>query len=130
MKTKALFITLISGFLLFPWLSQAQVTLAVQDNAPGYRGSYNNSVSVSLTNNADKVSRVQVDICDVDNLLTIFDCATTSRSRDGFSCQAFDLPSGCARVILSSPGGIITEGTGAILTLKYIEYTALMFPNI
>ena len=109
---------LIFGFLLFSSVSQAQVTLSIGSGS-GYRGSDNNAVSVSLSNAADRVRKVQVEVCDVDNYMSVFRCDPTTRSRDGFTCGIINLASGCSRVILSSPGGFIPTGTGSIMTLRY-----------
>ncbi len=106
------------AFFLFPPLIQAQVTLTVGDGS-GYRGSHNNPVGVSLNNSGDKVKQVLLDVCDTDDYLDVLRCDTTSRSSDGFGCQVISLPSGCARVVLSSPGGVIDLGSGDIVTLRY-----------
>ena len=116
MVKKALLV--ISGLLLFSSVSQAQVTLSVGTGS-GYRGSDNNAVSVNLSNAADRVRKVQVELCDVDNHMSVARCDTTTRSRDGFTCGVISLPSGCSRVILNSPGGFIPTGTGSIMTLRY-----------
>lgn len=108
----------ISGFLLFPSLNQAQVTLTVGTGS-GYRGSHNNPVSVSLSNPSDPVRKVQVDVCDVDDYLDVLKCEPTARGRDGFTCGVIPLSAGCARLILYSPGGIIPAGTGSIMTIRY-----------
>lgn len=120
MSRKYIHLIVIFGvsFFLFPPLNQAQVTLTVGDGS-GYRGSHNNPVSVSLSNPSDTVKRVQVDVCDVDDFLSVLDCTVTERGRDGFTCQVISLPSGCARVNYSSPGGLIEGDTGDIFTLRY-----------
>lgn len=120
MSRKYIHLIVIFGvsFFLFPQPNQAQVTLTVGDGS-GYRGSYNNPVAVSLSNPGDRVKRVQMDLCDVDDFLSVLDCTVTDRGSDGFTCQVISLPSGCARVNFSSPGGLIEEDTGDIFTLKY-----------
>ncbi|MDX1779547.1 MAG: hypothetical protein R3339_11755, partial [Thermodesulfobacteriota bacterium] len=113
-----LFLAVSISLFLFPPLIRAQVTLTV-GNGSGYRGSDNNPVGVSLSNPSDKVKQVLVDVCDTDDYLSVLKCDTTSRSSDNFTCQVVEFPSGCARVVLSSPGGVIDLGSGDIFTLRY-----------
>ncbi len=68
MIKKALLV--VSGLLFFSPVSQAQVTLSVGTGS-GYRGSDNNVVSVNLSNAADRVRKVQVELCDVDNYMSV-----------------------------------------------------------
>ena len=123
MSKRAINIMFFGMFLfLFPSTGKSQVTLSVED-VSGYRGSHNNGVGVSLTNSV-KVSRVQVDVCEIPlpppDLLTVLSCDTTDRSKDGFTCLPISLPSGCVRVVLmTSPGGVIDAGTGPVFTLGY-----------
>ena len=108
------------GFLMLPLsLSHAEVTLSVGDGL-GLPGSSNSQVVVSLENQADKVKGLQIDICDVDNYLSLTGCETTNRTTN-FSCEKSELESGCCRILLISFSGntTITEGTGPIFTLKY-----------
>jgi hypothetical protein len=117
MIKKALLV--IFGLLLFSPVSRADVTLTMGTGS-GYRGSYNNPVSVNLSNPLDKVRKIQMDVCDVDGHLTEFKCDTTSRSRDGFTCRFIPTGGTCGRIVLNTTaGGYIPAGTGSVMTVSY-----------
>lgn len=97
---------------------QAQVTLTVADGS-GAVGSSDNPINVILNNPSEKVKAIELDICDVDDYLTIADCETTERS-SGFTCVATEQEDGCVGVTLFVFGDdLIEEGTGPIFTLLY-----------
>ena len=97
---------------------QAQVTLTVDDGS-GAVGSSDNPVDVILNNPSEKVKAVELDVCDVDDYLSIADCETTERS-SSFSCTATEQEDGCVRVTLFVFGDdLIEEGNGPIFTLLY-----------
>ena len=122
MIKRNMILTQLIGCLCFlishPSLSQsADVTLTVGDGS-GFKGSHNNPVVVSLNNPSHEVTKVVMEVCEVDvKYLTVTGCETTSRT-DDFSCSAFQWGK-CAKVDLESTGGLISSGTGAIFTLKY-----------
>jgi len=97
----------------------ADVRIDIGDGS-GFKGSINSPVEMSLNNPDDKVSGLQVDICDVDDYLTCNDCETTGRT-SGFDCVVMEQGNGCCRLILfcKNPGCFIEEGMGSIVTVKY-----------
>ena len=100
-----------------------EVTLTV-GNGSGARSSTGNNVIVSLTNPSDPVRAVQVEICDVDDYLTVqTSCVPSGRVPAGdYTCQCNELPSGCAACSLTPDLGVfdnIPTGTGSLFTVKY-----------
>jgi hypothetical protein len=95
------------------------VTLAIEDGS-GFRGTTNNTVTLNLDNQADKIGVLQVDICDEDNYLTCTGYEITERT-SMFYCGCVELPSGCCRIVMYSvePNTAIQEGDGPIAVLKY-----------
>ena len=100
-------------------LSQAAVVTLTVGAGSGSPGSTENPVVMSLDNQNDEITGIQVDICDVDDYLTCTGCDTTERT-SGFSCSTEELDSGCCRIILFDLSGYsIAEGTGPAFTIQY-----------
>lgn len=119
MKRKK-FLNLLLLFLILCLPSEAlcQMTLNV-GNGAGIPGSSENEVVIGLDNPDAKVKGVEVDILDKDDFLTVTGCETTERTSD-FTCVTNEREDGSARVILvSMTGGVIPEGEGGIVILKY-----------
>ena len=108
-------------------LSQADVTLTVGKGSGTAFPNMDYPVEVSLENQYDLVTILEVDVCDVDDYLSlapdnppVYSCETTDRTY-GFMCVTNELTeNGCCRVILESlDGSVIEAGEGAIFTLNY-----------
>jgi len=86
----------------------------------GFPGSNENPVEIHLDNPIHKVKEITLNICDVDNYLTLMGCETTDRTTN-FSCRSRELVNGCCEVTLFSDNhtAMIEEGTGPIFILKY-----------
>ena len=117
--TKLRKVLLICLFVTAPLTTvQAQVTLTVGTGS-GAVGSSGNSIDVTLNNPSEKVKAIQLDVCDVDDYLTLSSCETTVRSA-GFSCVATEQTDGCVGVSLFVVGDdLIEEGNGPVFTLLY-----------
>ena len=89
-------------------------------NGSGFPGSLGNAVIVNLDNPADKVTGVQLNICDVDDFLTLDGCETTERA-SLYTCTFTELTNGCCQLLVhsSEPDIVIQEGDGPIIILKY-----------
>ena len=89
-------------------------------NGAGEPGSTDSVVEVSLTNAVD-IAGIQVDICNMDNYLSLQSVELTDRTA-GFTCDSQDdyPQAGCARLVLySQAGSVIEEGDGSIFILHY-----------
>ena len=139
MKKRQLLLPIITLFfiLCFPWEALAQVTLTVEDGT-GPPDSSGNEVVISLENQDDLVLGVQLDICDVDDYLTITGIEATSRTED-FDCDYNELENGCARILAFSMSlEPIEKGSGPILIVKFEvkedaplgEYRSLNLENV
>jgi len=120
-KTISLSIHLTASFLILNiFLSecQANVILTV-GNGTGFPGLNNIQIVVSLENQSNRVAGVQLDICDVDDYLSVTECETTDRT-SGFNCASYEQKNGCAGIVLySTTCEHIDEGIGPIFTLRY-----------
>ena len=96
--------------------------LTVGDDA-GYRGSRNNHVDVTLDNPVDEVKAIQMDICNVDDLLifkTFKACEGIDRATDFYCVRGKERENGCFSVLLLSlHGATIEKGNGPIFELVY-----------
>jgi len=86
----------------------------------GFPASNENSIEIKLDNPSHKVKDIKLNICDVDNYLTLMGCKTTDRTTD-FSCRSRELVNGCCEVTLVSNNytAMIEKGTGPLFILKY-----------
>ena len=77
-------------------------------------------VEIHLENTTHAVKTVEMEVCDVDDYLTLSTCVTTDRTA-GFLCRARESSNGCCSVRLFSmfPNVTIAEGSGPILLLNY-----------
>lgn len=103
----------------------ADVTLTVGDGS-GVPGSVDNPVEVSLDNPSDKITGIEVAICDTDDYLSCSECITTVRT-SGFEClvnedsKPEETTYRCCKVVLGSlaGGGPIETGTGPVFELRH-----------
>ena len=100
-----------------------EVTLTV-GNGSGQRSSTGREVVVSMANPDDRVRAVQLEICDVDNYLTVqASCFPSVRVPAGkYACQCNEMVSGCATCSLTPNFGVyenIPKGSGSLFTVKY-----------
>ena len=79
-----------------------------------------NAIEITLENQINKVSRINMEICTEDDYLTLAGCDTTDRT-DGFLCRSWNSGNGCCSVSLFSMNrlSVIEEGTGPICILRY-----------
>lgn len=84
----------------------------------GEPGTMNNALSIQLDNKYESVSRIQFDICDVDNYLTLEDVLITERTKAFDVIHGKELDNGCARVEVDSRSKkVIEKGRGPVLVL-------------
>lgn len=107
------------AFVMIPGEALSLIRLKVQSTI-GTPGSSENEVVIILENPDDKVSRLQFDLCDEDDYLTLKKIIPTSRSRKLTSINFKELPNGCAEIVASSTGGkVIEAGKGPALILLF-----------
>jgi hypothetical protein len=77
-------------------------------------------VEIHLENTTLAVKTVQMEVCDVDDYLTLSSCVTTDRTA-AFLCRAIESSTGCCTISLFSmlPTLTIAEGSGPIVLLNY-----------
>ena len=91
-------------------------------NGSGLPGSTGNSVPVSLDTLSVDVITIQMDVCDVDDMLTCTGCDIAGRTPGAYACYATEQADGCCRVVLCmivSFGCVIEAGTGPVYTINY-----------
>ena len=99
-----------------------QATLQIGDGS-GQASSTGREVQISLANPSDEVRAVQVDICDVDDYLTIQStCTKKPRVPTGFICECNEAANGCASCSVYPDFGVTAQigtGSGPLFTVKY-----------
>jgi hypothetical protein len=77
-------------------------------------------VEIHLENTTLAVKTVQMEVCDVDDYLTLSSCVTTDRTA-AFLCRAIESSTGCCTISLFSmlPTLTIADGSGPIVLLNY-----------
>ena len=104
-------------------INQVNPTATANLNAPELvtsATSNESQVEIHLENTTHVVKTVQMEVCDVDDYLTLSSCVTTDRTA-AFLCRAIESSTGCCTISLFSmlPTLTIADGSGPIVLLNY-----------